>query len=443
MKLITSKLYYSALLLTSLLIVENSVFAKGELLSKKYNWNYNVNEGATIRLTNYDCDVNIESSSSGKVAFELVIDAESDDQGDIDKLNDYLQNLKFQSKADLVSLETVFWDSRNYNKLRGNNDIRIKLKNGETIMLSEFKVSANLLVPKSSNLEISTKYSKIKMDDITAFKLDSHDDKIVGKSVNGKAIISAKYTDFEFDELGHCEFDLHDCNFKAAKTGDLDLTTKYSDIKIAHVGNVEVEGHDDNLTFETTGNLKIDTKYSDIRSEISGDLTLHIHDSNFYIEKIGRLDISESKYSDYKIREAGVVQIISSFDDNYYINNIVSLNVKSSKYSVFSHDIVDSHVKIVESFDDNIKVFDTSSKFKGLELNGKYTDIKLNTLAGLPLRVDWKTKYGKIDLDDADFTTRIKIKENSDYEYHGFRGKESQNMPLVKVRGHNNKMDLR
>ena len=69
----------------------------------------------------------------------------------------------------------------------------------------------------------------------------------------------------------------------------------------------------------------------------------------------------------------------------------------------------------------------------------KYSDILLKTSTGLPLKIDWKTKYGKIDFDDAGFTTRIKIKENSDYEYQGFRGKETENMPVVKVRGHDNK----
>ena len=167
MKMIIRKSYYSVLVLFCILVLENDALARGELLSEKYNWSYNINDGATIRLKNYDCDVNIQSSPRGKVQFELIIDAESDDQENLDILDDYLKNLKFQSRADLVSLETVFWESRNSNKLRGSNDIKVKLKNGETIRLSEFKISANLFIPESSELELSSKYSKINLDNVS------------------------------------------------------------------------------------------------------------------------------------------------------------------------------------------------------------------------------------------------------------------------------------
>ena len=87
-----------------------------------------------------------------------------------------------------------------------------------------------------------------------------------------------------------------------------------------------------------------------------GNLTLNIYDSNFDIEKTGHLEISESKYSEYKIQEAGIVQITTSYDDNYLIDDLISLKVNSSKYSDFTHDNVDSFFEIVESYDDNVKV---------------------------------------------------------------------------------------
>jgi len=443
MKMINAKSFFSFISILCLVFIVNAGFSRGELLSKTYDWNFNVNNKARVRLKNYDCDINIESSSTGKVIFEIIIEAESGNQEDLDILDSYLKSLSFNSKPDLVNLETVFWDSRNKNGLNENNSIRIKLKNGETIKLIEFNISANLQIPKSSHLDLTSKYSKIQMDDIRMLDLDSYDDDIFGANVSGETAISAKYTDFEFDTFGKVEFDLYDCNIKAKKAGDMDLDSKYSDIQIENIGDLNIESYDDNFIFKSTGAVKLNTKYSDFKSEISGNMILNIYDSNFDIEKIGNLDISESKYSEYKIEEAGIVRIATSYDDNFLIDNLVSVKVDNTKYSDFVHQKADAFFELSESYDDNIKIHDTSPAFKHLEVEGKYGDILLETADGLPLKIDWNTKYGKIDLDEDDFKTTIKIKENSNIEYRGVRGKETENMPYVKVRGHNMKMNVR
>jgi hypothetical protein len=77
-----------------------------------------------------------------------------------------------------------------------------------------------------------------------------------------------------------------------------------------------------------------------------------------------------------------------------------------------------------------------------MDVNSKYGDMLLKIPGDLPLRIDWNTKYGKIDLDESKFTTKIKIKENSQYEYQGIKGAESDNMPYVRVRGYDVKMNL-
>jgi len=442
MKTIIRKFFYKGLCFTGLILLSHILIAKDLTFSKKYEWNFDVDKNASIEFRNYDCNVVIESSSNNKVRFEMQIDVEAKEQADIDVLNSYLESMTFPARRDRVKLETMFWDNRNSDNTMGGKVIKMKLKNGNSIKLSEFKINATLQIPPTALLDLSTKYSKIELTDVQNLTLNSYDDKIYGNNVSREANIKAKYSDLEFLAFGQTRMDIYDCNFTAEKTDDLTIQSKYSDIRVNQTGNLDIEGYDDNMTFKNTGDIKINSKYSDLSADISGNLTLNVYDSNFEIEEIGNLTILESKYSEYKLNEAGTVNIATAYDDNYKIDKLISLSVNNTKYSDFIHNDLEKSFKILEGYDDNIVIHNASSSFSYLDINSKYGDIDLTIPGAMSLKIDWNTKYGKIDLDESKFTTKIKIKDNSQYEYQGIKGVESENMPFVKVRGYDVKMNL-
>lgn len=436
-----SKLFYSIMSFCVILLFAVTALAKDVTLNKTYEWSYNVDARVTVSLKNYDCDVNIQTTSSDKVVLKVTIDAEADRQEDLDVLDGYLEGLSFSAGPDRVTLETIFWEKRDSN---GGMDrsTKMDLKNGETVRLNDFKISATLHIPATAQLDLESKYSEIHLGDVRKLDLDSYDDKIYGGNVAEPMRITAKYSDLEFDEFGPAEIDFYDCNMKAAKAGGLELKTKYSDLKINDAGAIDLEGYDDDLTFRTTGDMRVNTKYSDIKSISSGNLTLNIYDSNFDIESIGQLSISESKYSEYKFQKAGEIRISISYDDKFLIDDLVSIKTGNTKYSDYLHENVKSFFEITEGYDENIAINHTSPSFTRFDINSKYGNVTLKTAEDLPLRIDWKTKYGKIDMDESAFTTRVKIRENSEYEYQGERGSKSANMPVVKVRGYDVKMSV-
>jgi hypothetical protein len=336
----------------------------------------------------------------------------------------------------------MFWDNRNSNNSLGRKVIKMKLKNGKNIKLSEFKIKARLQIPTSALLGLESKYSKIDLGDVQNLKLNSYDDKIYGKNVAREAKINAKYSDMEFLNLGPADIDIYDCNINMEKAEDMTLQSKYSDIRIQQTGNLDIHGYDDNMTFKNTGDIRLNTKYSDLNSDISGNLTLNIYDSNFEIDEIGNLTISESKYSEYQFNKAGIVKIATSYDDKYSIDKLTSIHISGTKYSDYIHNELEKGIEILESHDDNVTISNVASSFTYLDVNSKYGNITLGIPDGIPLKIDWNTKYGKIDFDESEFNTRIKIKENSQYEYQGIRGTESDNMPYIKVRGYDVKMSL-
>ncbi len=427
---------------TFLLLFSNIIIAKDTTFSKKYEWSYDVNSDAKVLLKNYDCDVIIETSSTNKVIFEIQIDAESKDEKEINILKNYMESLSFSASRDMLRLETTIWENLNSSNSLGRKVIKMKLKNGESVKLSEFKMKASLQLPATALLNLTSKYSKIKMDNVQNLKLESYDDKVYGKNVVNKIDLSGKYSKFEFESFGPTTLDIYDCNFTADKTDDLTIKSRYSDINIGLTGNIVIEGYDDNITFKNTGDIKLKTKYSKIIGSTSGNLNLDIYDSDIEIEKIGNLTISESKYSGYKFNTVGEAKINTSYDDNFKIENVTLLKTNHSKYSDFIIGKLNISFEIVEGYDDNINISGTSESFKSLYVNSKYGDIDMTLPDSMPLKIDWKTKYGKINFDESKFSTRIKIKENSEYEYQGVKGTESTNMPYVKIRGYDIKMNL-
>jgi hypothetical protein len=242
MKKIYKKSVYRGLFVVALLLTSQLLLGKSLTFSEKYEWTYDVDPGATIELSNYDCDVVVESSNTNTVRFVIFVDAQAKEQADIDILKNYLDELSFSARKDLLRLETTFWDNRSSNSSFGKNVIKMKLKNGRQIKLTEFKVKASLQIPESCQFDLGSKYSKIEMSNINDLILNSYDDKIYGKNAMGEVNIKAKYSNLEFGNFGPTEIDIYDSDFTAEKTEDLKIISKYSEINVNQAGNVDLHG---------------------------------------------------------------------------------------------------------------------------------------------------------------------------------------------------------
>ncbi len=442
MKKIYKKSVYKGLLSLFLLMTTQMALSKSLTFSEEFEWTYNIEPGATIELSNYDCDIIIEPSNSNTVRFVITVEAQAKEQADLDALKNYLENLTFPSRSNEVKLETTFWDNRSSSSFLGKNVIKMKLKNGRSVNLSEFNISARLYLPETSNFELESKYSKIEMSNVANLELNSYDDKIYGKNASGEVQINAKYSNLEFENFGPTEMDIYDSDFTAEKTEDLKIVSKYSKINIDQTGKIDMDGYDDTMTFNTIGDLDLNAKYSDLKCTKSGDLDLIIYDSNLEIDKIGNMNISESKYSSYEFETAGIVKISSSHDDEFNFGSILSFKANSSKYSEYVVSNLTNDYTILDSYDDNITIYETSPSFTYFDVNSKYAKIVLNTSAINNLKLDLDAKYGKLEFQESEFKTKIMIKDNSEYQYVGIKGTESENMPFIKIRGYDVKMNI-
>ncbi len=93
--------------------------------------------------------------------------------------------------------------------------------------------------------------------------------------------------------------------------------------------------------------------------------------------------------------------------------------------------------KIIPTISDKFEIIKTGTAFKGLKANEKYRKIRIGIPEQLNFRLKANIKYPHLNIDDAGITTRIKILENSNLEYEGFKGSESAELPLIQVKGYN------
>jgi hypothetical protein len=292
-----------------------------------------------------------------------------------------------------------------------------------------------LHMPETGKLELNTKYAVVNLGDLEELELNSLDDKIYGENVHGKVQLTAKYSDIEFSNLGPARMNIYDCKLEAVRSGDLVVESKYSDLTLDVVDQLRINGHDDNYQFQETGDIRLQTKYATLETETAGNLSLEIHDSKVTTKNMKNLTVTETKYSDIIANQAGKITVLYSHDDQFEFGEIESINVAESKYSEYKIDRLLVNLDI-RGYNDVIRVDKTTSTFQSLTYDGKYGDINVSIPEQMPLKIDMKTKYGKLDYDESAFDTRIKIIDNSSLEYLGFRGPETENMPFLRIRGY-------
>lgn len=226
-------------------------------------------------------------------------------------------------------------------------------------------------------------------------------------------------------------------------TNDLDLTNKYGDVYVAKLkgkgnlnvkyGNFKLEGFEDNVDLYLgygTGTL---TKVNDINGQIS----------------YGRLRVGDaadaemtSKYSNITFEKADEVRTSSKYD-TYNLGNVREFR-NSGKYDNIEIKAVENVVigsKYTNIYVENVrKVLDLDMEYGGasveqlakgfsdVNLNGRFTDFKLNLEGGTNYRMDASANYAGIRYPRVLVVTYEKDK-GTNHEVKGHVG--SENAPRV------------
>lgn len=251
---------YNLLLLIVLVASGLNGYGQKERLNKTYTWDFNVAEDVTFN--NYDCDMTIKIWDKPITEYKMHVTAKGSSEEDVEKLDSYLKNLKFDSSPGSVNIDMRFWRSRKMIIKK----IKMKLDDGQNINLTEFKISGELTVPRNCNLNFSSKYSGIELDDISGkLNMQLYNDKLYGGKVDNSVDISAKYSTYKIGEL----------------TGSLHVADGYSDKFVIPKTGEDFKG------------IKVNGKYGKITIGVPVDLAYRLK-ANI---KYPNLDVNEQAFS--------------------------------------------------------------------------------------------------------------------------------------------------
>jgi len=427
------KLVFNTFVLLLITGFISEISAARKELQKTFTWKYNINKDARITFDNYDCNLVIHTWDKGEIEYHLMVDASAKSDEDAANLEKYLDNLKFSAGSSSVVIRDNFWKSRN--NIMGR--ITLVLENGQKIALSELTMKGELWIPATCILSLDSKYSQINMDDIAGeLYLDLYNDNFFGGNVGSKADIKDKYSTIELREVKDLTLDLYNSKLDLKNAGNIKLGSKYSKITAGTIGTFISDSYNDKFSFSKTGDINLTAKYTDIKSEVSGQVTIDFYDGSAILKDVKGVKIS-SKYADFQFDTAEDITIESSYNDKITCTKLNSIMINESKYCVYRISELKSSVTDRDGYEDKFSILKSGQDFRGVNVTGKYMNVDLGLSRGVDYRIKANIQYPKLDIaNEASLQIRKKIVEGSNIEYEAIKGKETDGMPQIEVKGY-------
>jgi len=428
----TTKPYFHSILAILLFLTAGlNGFGQGKKLEKTYRWKYQVDESVKFAFNNYDCNLVIHTWDKAEIEYRLEVNATLRTPEEASKLDEYLKKLEFSHSKGHTEFNNRFWSSKK--AVMGRKTIT--LKKGGKLRFSEFKMNGELWIPAQCNLNLTSKYSEISLEDIQGrLRLDLYNDKLYGESVNSPMTIAAKYSTLEFQEVKDIDADLYSSSLETGDAGDLMLVSKYSDVRTGNAGKIRIDAYSDKYYFGNTGDINFTDKYSDLNARISGHVQLDCYNSTVNVVSAADVELN-SKYGKYTLEGAHNLNIGSGYSDNFKIGTLHALNISESKYGVYKLDRLESSILLKDGYSDKIFVSETDD-FKEVKIDGKYIALEMKLDKDLSYRFNASVKYPKFEINEETMNVRVKIKDGSDLQMEAIKGDESEGMPAFFVNGY-------
>jgi hypothetical protein len=318
-------------------------------------------------------------------------------------------------------------------------------------------ITKSFQLKQNSKLRVSNKYgnidirdwdkNEVKIDveiiihDIDKDKADNALNNVgIDFSTNDNEIdVNTNYTDKFFNLVGknyHSENKKFEVNYKIMlpsslsvkienKYGDMFVSklnsSSYLDISYGNlqanelIANAQEDMSEISLSY-SKGNiekckwLKLNLKYSRLNIEDSKALIVISKYSKLYVQK-GSSIVCESKYDTYE------VGALANF-------------VTDAQYSNFKFDAIVKKINLNTKYSD-VRVSDIPSSFESIDIDNNYGTINLGISDDASYRLDGYAKYAKIEYPGNSKVNEFQ--ENNEFKVQGIVGKETGSLPNVKI----------
>lgn len=382
--------------------------------TKTVNKTTKVPGDVTLQMNNYSGNLEIITSAENTVSIKTTVEISGNSAADVDKVIAAVENFTFKLSGNTMEIDTRFYKSMN----TINNHSTMTLENGDKVKIKDFKISHEMHIPKSAGIKLNNKYSDIEIgpvDGNAEFVL--YNSKLNAADFSGMLNIDAKYSKIKLENvLQDANLIFYDTNADIEMCKNLTVNSKYSKFDIRKTEMLTIESYDDNFNVGTMSSLKFTSKYSDFVSQANlKEIKLDLYDCNITVNSAERAFFN-GKYCDLNLGNTGEFKTDDSYDNNIHLGNTKKIEVVKSKYCEFEFASVTS-LKMVDIYDDVIKIEKLNSDFSGISANGKYGKIDIEA-GSIPFKINFKLKYPKIDIPESVKISK-QIKDNSDLELIG------------------------
>ena len=405
------QLYFKTLLIAVLIISATGiVLSQNYEASKTLTKSKGVPADVIIDISNHSGDIRCNTTNDNTASIQTEIHVSAKSEEDANKIIKAIENFEFKLKGNVLHIDTRF-----YRNMQSNNSRTIlTLLNGDKVRIRDFKIKHELNIPKTADLKLHNKYSNVFLESLEgeAF-LNLYSSKLTAGNFEQETTIDSKYSKLQIENFNNrCALNLYDTDIRFKTASDLEITSKYSKVEGNKAGKLNIDSYDDKVFINEFSDLKLEAKYSDLTSEAVLDkLVLDLYDSNVKISsaKSGGFN---GKYSDLKLGDVKELKITESYDNNVYLGKTMNVSIAQSKYSKYE---LGSNSKFeLTGYDDDVEINELNSDFAGISMDGKYSKLELDA-GSVPFKVDFKMKYGKVDIPETVNLTKH-IEKNSEKE---------------------------
>ncbi|MDA9773832.1 hypothetical protein N9B82_02650 [Saprospiraceae bacterium] len=406
--------------------------------SKTFKKVLTVNESSIVDIEHRRGDLNIYHTNEKEAYVEVELKVRGSIEEDLQKIIDKF-SIEVSEKQNEIYVRTKTkiesWSETNN---MFSSKFRIKFSDGDVIKnkIESLELICNLYIPKIKTLRASNRYDNILWDNIDCdVDADIYSGKIEGSSIQGNVKIRSKYSKIFLGDMANGDLNIYNSTVNMGNAENLVIVDKYSKFKLKNAKSLDLKLHDSDLEAEKIdGKLHVVAKYSDLDIESCGSSTIDFHDSDIKLAKCGSMEV-ESKYSTYILGELTDL-LMTSHDDNLIADKICGLEITDSKYSEYKVMRFTGALDVKSSHDDDY-VFTKVQDFEGLHFVSKYSTLNFPLESSQACAINAELKYGSIKIDRSNFVVSREIEKDSKIELEAKT--KGTNHKMVKVVGHDSK----
>ena len=407
-------IYKISFALTILIVIPFTGLSQSEI-SETIVRTFDVTDQTRIEFQNKVGDVEVRGWDKNEVKLETFVKLKSSDHEDLEKTLAAIKNADIDQSGYSLIINTKFYKEWNSWNIVRREQHRITLTDGSKVRLSKVSVSYKLTVPESNDLILAIKYCDINLDDLEGdIKIDLYSGDLIAGALPHLGELRLRYANAVIVSTGKIKMDIYDSDIEVGTTGDLLLESKYSEIIASEVASVKIKSYDDDIRFDKLESIQLEAKYTDFETGDFESGKLDIYDCKMQAGKVGDLYLM-SKYTEFNFLSVRNLDWPQSYDDKINIEFLGNCEIVS-KYTEFTIGSL-ANKFILSSHDDNVTIGKVENGFDRIEVNGKYTDVRLTFNNDVKYIINTDLKYTRFEYPEESYKELRFHKENSKFIY--------------------------